>query len=221
VIRKFKIFEQIDSNIDPYGEEDWNEFPFDDYIDFIKNIRGVKNFTYMDADPDYPKIGRTIEFKFKGFNFDFYELHGQNTLQLSHERGNETKTETTNITSKENFILQLDELINKMKKRIENKIDENKRYKRGKNKIDPYGEENWGDEHKLPGSVKGVKCMIVGCQNMASHKVGEENPWNPHFEEEQYREFEMRHNLTTYLCSEHFDWLMHREEIYFREDNRF
>jgi hypothetical protein len=80
------------------------------------------------------------------------------------------------------------------------------------------------DEEKVipPLTCKGVKCMIVGCGNLASHKVGEENIWDKTEEKEQYEKFENCHNLTTYLCEEHFDFVITREEKYNTiKDNRF
>lgn len=64
--------------------------------------------------------------------------------------------------------------------------------------------------------------MIVGCGNLASHKIGEENIWDKTEEKEQYEKFENSHNLTTYLCEKHFDYVMTREEKYNTiKDNRF
>lgn len=64
--------------------------------------------------------------------------------------------------------------------------------------------------------------MIKGCPSLASHKIGEENIWmdNVPDEAEEHRAFNMQHNLTTYLCQEHFDWIMNREEGYM-SDYRF
>lgn len=70
----------------------------------------------------------------------------------------------------------------------------------------------------------GVKCMIVGCRHLATHKVGEENIWdeNDSDEKENYYNFEASHNATTYLCDEHFKFVMTRETEYNTiEDNRF
>jgi hypothetical protein len=65
-----------------------------------------------------------------------------------------------------------------------------------------------------------VKCMIRGCRNLASHKVGEQD-----IKDEQgdvdFMNMRILHELTTYLCEDHFTWLMDREEQYFREDPRF
>lgn len=77
----------------------------------------------------------------------------------------------------------------------------------------------------LPKSCKGVKCMVVGCRELASHKVGEENIWWGHEGDDEYpahQQFERSHNLTTYLCEEHFKFVMTRETEYNTiEDNRF
>jgi hypothetical protein len=79
----------------------------------------------------------------------------------------------------------------------------------------------------LPMSCKGVKCMIVGCRELASHKVGEENIWNGsngigNDEYPMHHQFNESHNATTYLCDEHFKFVMTRETEYNTiEDNRF
>jgi hypothetical protein len=75
----------------------------------------------------------------------------------------------------------------------------------------------------VPGCCKSTKCMVKGCKNLSSHKVGEENIWNsyPNAKEKQYYdEFEKRHNFTSYLCEEHFSLIMDREEDYSISDNR-
>jgi len=77
---------------------------------------------------------------------------------------------------------------------------------------------------QVPKSCQGVKCMIVGCPNLAAHKVGEVNLWdeNDNDEKENYYNFEACHELTTYVCEEHFKFVMKREERYNTiEDNRF
>jgi hypothetical protein len=79
----------------------------------------------------------------------------------------------------------------------------------------------------LPMSCKGVKCMIVGCRELASHKVGEENIWcrDEGIGNDEYlkhQQFDESHNATTYLCEEHFKFVMKRETEYNTiEDNRF
>lgn len=61
---------------------------------------------------------------------------------------------------------------------------------------------------------QGVKCMQTGCKNQAMHKVGEYNIFNEREETDEHKQFSKRHELTTYLCDEHFDKLMKREEFY-------
>ncbi len=68
--------------------------------------------------------------------------------------------------------------------------------------------------NEIPHSCKGVKCMQSFCRNQAMHKVGEYNPFNGIEEKEQHAAFNGRHEKTTYLCDEHFDKLMKREEFY-------
>lgn len=63
----------------------------------------------------------------------------------------------------------------------------------------------------LPMTCKGVTCMQSGCGNQAAHKVGEQNIWHDKYEAERYQEFQQRHELTTYLCEEHFQTLMKRD----------
>lgn len=65
-----------------------------------------------------------------------------------------------------------------------------------------------------PRTCTDVKCMQSGCKNGASHKVGEQNIWDKETESEQYKQFNQMHELTTYLCDEHFNKLMKREEYY-------
>jgi hypothetical protein len=56
----------------------------------------------------------------------------------------------------------------------------------------------------------GVKCMQIGCSNLASHKIADVTPRNKH-----------THELTTYLCTPHFDRIMMRETRYYSQDHRF
>ena len=67
--------------------------------------------------------------------------------------------------------------------------------------------------------------MVVGCRELASHKVGEENPWSNFMEsgeEKEHKFFDSTHNRTTYLCDEHFNLIMDREEEYNTiPDNKF
>jgi hypothetical protein len=65
-----------------------------------------------------------------------------------------------------------------------------------------------------PKTCTNVKCMQKNCRNEASHKVGEYNIWDKDTEPTQYKQFEMRHELTTYLCDMHFNALMKRDEYY-------
>ena len=65
-----------------------------------------------------------------------------------------------------------------------------------------------------PKTCTNVKCMQKGCKNEASHKVGEQNIWNKKTESEEYNLFNSGHELTTYLCDQHFGLLMNREEYY-------
>lgn len=79
---------------------------------------------------------------------------------------------------------------------------------------------------QVPNSCKGVKCMQQGCENLASHKVGEQNLFNQgdgygNNELIYYEMFNRRHELTTYLCDEHFSNLMKRDEKIIPNDPRF
>lgn len=67
---------------------------------------------------------------------------------------------------------------------------------------------------KKPEVCLGVKCMQRGCKNESSHKVGEHNIWDRETESEEHTQFTKIHELTTYLCNEHFTKLMEREEFY-------
>ncbi len=73
----------------------------------------------------------------------------------------------------------------------------------------------------VPGICKGVKCMIKGCQNLSSHKVGELNPWDEETEKKEFLFFNMKHEHTAYLCDEHFLFVMTREQNYSMPDERF
>lgn len=55
-------------------------------------------------------------------------------------------------------------------------------------------------EHQNYASCRGVTCHIGDCEKPARHKVGEEL-----FHDER---FPHRHNLTAYVCCEHFVWIM-------------
>ena len=61
---------------------------------------------------------------------------------------------------------------------------------------------------KIPLRCIGEICHIADCNNQAMHKVGEENIWNEKSEQAQYERFSRFHNLTTYLCEEHFNLVM-------------
>jgi len=67
---------------------------------------------------------------------------------------------------------------------------------------------------KVPMTCTGVKCMIVGCRELASHKIGEENIWDRTEEKKEHEQFEQSHNLTTYVCDDHFRKIMTREVEY-------
>ncbi len=54
--------------------------------------------------------------------------------------------------------------------------------------------------HFVSRYCKGRKCQISGCQNPASHKVGEEIPDDD--------PDQTGHNLTAYVCCEHFRFIM-------------
>ncbi len=56
--------------------------------------------------------------------------------------------------------------------------------------------------------------MQNGCKNQAMHKVGELNIFNQELEPVEHKQFSESHELTTYLCDEHFNKLMKREEYY-------
>ena len=79
----------------------------------------------------------------------------------------------------------------------------------------------------IPKCCFGVKCHVPGCQNLSSHKIGELNIYdnNPdteiNDELETYRAHKRSHPLTVYLCNEHFDSIMTREERILEKDDRF
>ncbi len=79
------------------------------------------------------------------------------------------------------------------------------------------------EEKTIPTGCFGVKCMRKGCTELASHKVGEENIWDEEDEtEKQLYSAQLETNQkTTYLCENHFNSLMDREEYYFKDDHRF
>lgn len=64
-----------------------------------------------------------------------------------------------------------------------------------------------------PDVCRNVKCMRHSCPNEAKHKVAEENPWIDQ-QSVEYKKFNAKHVLTTYLCDKHFYELMDREEYY-------
>ena len=67
---------------------------------------------------------------------------------------------------------------------------------------------------KLPLTCMGVKCMIVGCRNLASHKIGEINIWDETLQSEEHQIFENSHELTTYVCDDCLKRIMTRETEY-------
>ena len=78
----------------------------------------------------------------------------------------------------------------------------------------------------VPMSCMGVKCMVKGCSNLSSHKVIEDNIWwSAGQDNNDERELCVRqrsaHGLGSYLCDEHFDMIMSREEKYDMPDDRF
>lgn len=68
----------------------------------------------------------------------------------------------------------------------------------------------------IPSACIDVKCMVHRCPNQAMHKVAESNIYDPSLETEaaDHAEFKQRHEKTSYLCKEHFDFIMDREEYY-------
>lgn len=73
----------------------------------------------------------------------------------------------------------------------------------------------------VPAHCMGVKCMVEGCTNMSSHKIGEENVWSKDYQPEQHEAANMSHNLTSYVCDKHFDLVMNRDTKYQTTDARF
>ena len=70
---------------------------------------------------------------------------------------------------------------------------------------------------KPPKSCSDVKCMQHGCKNTASHKIGEINIYDKDSESTEFALFNQsnqRHEFTTYLCDDHFNSIMKREEFY-------
>lgn len=68
----------------------------------------------------------------------------------------------------------------------------------------------------IPSACIEVKCMVHRCPNQAMHKVAETNIYDPSLETEaaDHAEFKQRHEKTSYICSEHFNLIMNREEFY-------
>jgi len=60
----------------------------------------------------------------------------------------------------------------------------------------------------FPTSCIGVICSQPDCWNDAAHKVAEQNIWDSETELDQHSQFNSQHELTTYLCHEHFTKLM-------------
>ena len=75
----------------------------------------------------------------------------------------------------------------------------------------------------IPLVCYGVKCMIKSCDHLASRKVGEENIYSELVPDEfdLKQEMDAGHNLTTYLCNDHFNMIMHRDEAVGLTDIRF
>lgn len=67
---------------------------------------------------------------------------------------------------------------------------------------------------KKPLTCVGVKCMQHKCKKSALHKVAELNIWDKIRQKDEYDQFNKTHKLTTYLCSDHFNKLMDRDEVY-------
>jgi len=63
--------------------------------------------------------------------------------------------------------------------------------------------------------------MVKNCQELASHKVGEQNIYDKNSQQEEYENFNRSHELTTYLCDSHFNFIMDRDTQYFQTDDRF
>lgn len=76
----------------------------------------------------------------------------------------------------------------------------------------------------VPKTCYGIKCMQKGCTNLASHKIAEVNPWDDSEgsdEKEWHNKFARTHERTTYLCDDHFNQIMSRDENVNMPDNRF
>lgn len=63
----------------------------------------------------------------------------------------------------------------------------------------------------IPSVFRGVVCHVAGCNQQARHKVEEINPFIPGIQQERklYTEFNAKHPYSAYLCTEHFDLIMH------------
>ena len=72
----------------------------------------------------------------------------------------------------------------------------------------------------VPLYCQGKKCMVRGCTNLASHKIAEVNVFDEETQLLDYGLFAQSHELTTYLCDEHFKFIMTREEKHNLPDNR-
>lgn len=66
------------------------------------------------------------------------------------------------------------------------------------------------NKEKIPLTCVGQKCMYANCENQAKHKIGELNIWDEKSQKEEYINFNEIHELTTYLCDEHFYDIMKR-----------
>lgn len=72
----------------------------------------------------------------------------------------------------------------------------------------------------IPGACDSVKCMVQDCQNLASHKIVEENIWNYGEENEEREKFDRGIQLSSYLCDYHFNLVMTRDTNYSMKDQR-
>jgi len=72
----------------------------------------------------------------------------------------------------------------------------------------------------IPYPCKGEKCMVKGCKKLASHKIGEYNIFDRERQQGPHESFNMSHELTTYLCDDHFTNIMTREEKHGLPDTR-
>jgi len=73
---------------------------------------------------------------------------------------------------------------------------------------------------KIPLYCQGEKCMVTGCNQLASHKIAEVNVFDEETQSEEYTRFSESHELTTYLCDECFEKIMTRDEQHGLVDNR-